>query len=233
MPWTKTEFEGRPVNFWEQGEGLGKVECLGVDAKVSGPVFGGFRSRHRFTELKAPGGPKPVLDETWDVMVYALDGQFLVDFVSVQKCAGESPLHLKEYRYGGFGFRGAGEWEGKEGCELLTSEGKTRQDGHATRARWCEMHGKVKGETAGVLFLCHPANFRAPQNMRIHPDEPFFNFTPCQAGDFDIAPGKPLISRYRLVIHDGPVGADEAERLWKGYAEPPAVDAVGGTALKS
>ncbi len=95
------------------------------------------------------------------------------------------------------------------------------------------MPGKVKGESAGVMFLCHPPNFRFPQNMRIHPDEPFFNFTPCQAGDFDIAPGKPLISRYRLVIHDGPVSADDAERLWKGYAEPPAVAAVGGTALGS
>ncbi|HVR74375.1 MAG TPA: DUF6807 family protein, partial [Planctomycetota bacterium] len=125
MPWTKTLFEGRPVNFWEQAEGLGKVEATGVDEKLSGPVFGGFRARHRFLELKAPGGPKPVLDEVWDVKVYALDRVFLVDFVSVQKCAGESPLVLKEYRYGGFGFRGSGEWEGEKGAEFITSEGKT------------------------------------------------------------------------------------------------------------
>ena len=46
---------------------------------------------------------------------------------------------------------------------------------------------------AGIGFLCHPDNFRAPQNMRIHPSEPFFNFAPCQTGDFDIAPGKPYV----------------------------------------
>ena len=108
----------------------------------------------------------------------------------------------------------------------MTSEGKTRLDGHGTTARWCEMHGKVKGDVAGVAFLCHPANFRFPQNMRIHPDEPFFNFAPCQAGDFDIAPGKAYVSRYRLCLHDGAASAPEVERWWKDYAEPPEVKLV-------
>ena len=51
MPWTKAQFEGREVNFWEQGYGLGKVECTGIDEKVSGSVFGGFRAIHRFLDL--------------------------------------------------------------------------------------------------------------------------------------------------------------------------------------
>jgi hypothetical protein len=228
MPWTNAEFEGRKVNFWEQGYGLGKVECTGVDARVSGPVFAGFRARHRFTDLKAPEGPKPALDEVWEVKAWAAGKYHVMDFLSVQTCAGSSPLILKEYRYGGFGFRGSGEWEGAAGCEFLTSEGKTRKDGHATRARWCEVRGKVGGETCGVAFLCHPANFRFPQPMRIHDTEPFFNFTPCQAGDFAIEPGKPYVSRYRLVIHDGTIEPAEIERLWKDYADPPRVEVVKG-----
>jgi hypothetical protein len=226
MPWTKTEFEGRAVDFWNQGEGQGTVECVGVDKKVSGPVFGGFKARQRFLDLKAPGGTKTALDEVWEVKVYALEKCFLVDFVSTQTCATASPLQLKEYRYGGFGFRGSGEWEGKDGVEFLTSEGKTRLEGHGTKARWCEVHGKVKGEAAGIAFLCHPSNFRFPQNMRIHPDEPFFNFAPCQAGDFQIVPGKPYVSRYRLCLHDGAASAAEVERWWKDYAEPPEVKLV-------
>jgi hypothetical protein len=226
MPWTKAVFEGRPVNFWEQGEGLGTVQCAAVDARVSGPVFCGLRARHRFMDLKAPGGPKAALDESWDVRAYAVDGGFLADFTSIQICAGASPLILKEYRYGGFGFRGSGEWEGKDGVEFLTSEGRTRADGHGTRARWCLLRGKVGGKPCGVGFFCHPANFRFPQPMRIHPDEPFFNFTPCQAGDFAIEPERPYISRYRLFIFDGASGAEEMERLWAEYAEPPRVEVV-------
>ena len=223
MPWSQTVFEGRPTNFWEQAREEGKVECVGVDEKIGGSVFGGFRVRHRFTALKAAGGPKPVLDETWEVTVYSPDRYFLVDFTSVEKCAGASSLTLKEYRYGGFGFRGAAEWEGEKGVEYLTSEGKTRLDGHATRARWCDMYGKVKGKMVGIAFFCHPENFRAPQGMRIHPSEPFFNFAPCQGGDFDLQPGKELVSRYRLYLHEGPADRPELERLWNDYAEPPVV----------
>jgi methane monooxygenase PmoA-like len=226
MPWTKAEFEGREVNFWEQGYGLGKVECTALDEKVSGPVFGGFRARHRFLDLKAPGGPKPVLDETWELKVYAVDRQFLADFTSIQSTAGESPLLLKEYRYGGFGFRGAAEWEGKEGVEFLTSEGKTRANGHATRARWCLLRGKVGGKPCAIGFLCHPSNFRFPQRMRIHDTEPFFNFTPCQVGDFAIERGKPFVSRYRIVVADGALEPEEMESLWLEYAEPPRVEVV-------
>ena len=226
MPWTNTVFEGRKVDFWNSAEKQGKVECAGVEAKVSGPVWGGFRARHRFLDLTAPGGPKPVLNEKWEVKAYARQDAFVIDFLSVQECAGQSPLELKEYRYGGFGFRGARDWEGKDGVAFLTSEGKTRADGHATAARWCSMQGKVDGKPAGIAFLCHPANFRAPQHMRIHPDEPFFNFAPCQAGDFQIVPGKPYVSRYRLVLFDGGADAGALERWWRDYAEPPQVSVV-------
>ncbi|MDQ3815365.1 MAG: PmoA family protein, partial [Armatimonadota bacterium] len=51
MAWTKTEFEGRHPDFWNMGEGKGTVEFVGLDETWSGPVFGGFRSRHRFVDL--------------------------------------------------------------------------------------------------------------------------------------------------------------------------------------
>lgn len=223
FPWTNTTFEGRHVDFWNTGAQQGKVECTGVDARVTGPVFGGFRSRHRFIDLKAPGGPKEVLNEVWEVKTYASGTRyFMTDFLSVQNCSTGEPLKLNEYRYGGFGFRGSGQWEGQD-VEFLTSEGKTREDGHATTARWCAVYGKVDGSPAGITFFCHPSNFRAPQNMRIHPSEPFFNWAPCQAGDFEITPGKPYVSRYRFVTYDGAPDVEEMERLWLDYVEPPAV----------
>jgi len=38
FPWTKTEFEGRHPDFWNMGDGTGRVEFSGLDAVWSGPV---------------------------------------------------------------------------------------------------------------------------------------------------------------------------------------------------
>ncbi len=217
--WTSSEFEGRKSNFWESKEKQGKVECVKVEETVSGPVFGGFRARHQFLNLNGPGGPKAALEETWEVRVYALSGQFVFDLVSTQTCATDQPLVIKEYRYGGIGFRGSGDWEGKEGVEFLTSDRKTRKDGHATRAQWCQMSGKIGGAEESVGFLCHPSNFRFPQPMRIHDSEPFFNWAPPQMGDFSIEPGKPYVSRYRFVVSAGS-HVPLMDAWWGEYAEP-------------
>jgi hypothetical protein len=220
FPWTSSEFEGRKSDFWNSKERQGKVECVKVEETFSGPVFAGFRARHRFVNLNGPDGPKAVLDETWEGRVYALEDRFVFDLVSTQTCATDQPLVIKKYHYGGLGFRGSGEWEGKEGVEYLTSEGKTRKDGHATTAKWCVMNGKVQGKDASIGFVSHPSNFRFPQGMRIHPDEPFFNWCPAQGGDFSIEPGKPYVSRYRFVVTDFRQGREELEGYWTEYTAP-------------
>lgn len=223
FPWTSSEFEGRPSDFWNSGSKQGKVECVKVEKTVSGPVFAGFTARHRFVNTNGPDGPKTALDEVWEVRVYNLADRFVFDLVSSQTCATDKPLVIKKYRYGGLGFRGSIDWEGKEGVAFLTSEGKTRANGHETTARWCTMTGKIGGKEASIGFLCHPSNFRAPQNMRIHPDEPFFNWAPSQAGDFSIEPGKPYVSRYRFLVAAGPLPADTMDAAWKAYTEAPTL----------
>jgi len=224
--WTRTEFEGRKPDFWNMGDGTGTVEFEAIDQTWSGDVHGGFKARHRHLDLSAPSA-KTVLNEVWEVKVYRV-GQgpkrySLFDLVSTQECATASPLILPEYRYGGMGFRGHRQWDGKDNAFFLTSEGKDRTSGHGTRARWCHIGGRVDGQLAGIAILCHPDNFRAPQPMRIHPDEPFFNFAPSQMGQWEIAPGKAYISRYRYVVADGPPEKTELDRLWNDYANPPRV----------
>lgn len=227
MAWTATEFEGRQPDFWNMGQGKGTVEFVALDRTWSGPVHAGFVSRHRYVDLTA-ASPKAALLETWQVRVFNLGGGTkpyrLFDLVCVQTTAGSSPLKLAEHRYGGLGFRGHADWDGKANCFFLTSEGETdREKAHGTRARWCHVSGKTGGALAGIAFLGHPDNFRAPQPMRIHPDEPFFNFAPCQAGAFEIAPGQAYVCRYRMVVSDRPPDKAELERLWNDYARPPEV----------
>ena len=81
----------------------------------------------------------------------------------------------------------------------------------------------MDGKLAGIAILGHPENFRAPQPMRINPDDPFFNFAPSQLGQFEIKPGQPYVARYRYVVSDGPADKVELDRLWNDYANPPHV----------
>jgi len=227
MPWTKTKFEGQEVDFWNLGEGQGTVRFVKFLSTTSGPVYGGFQAEHDHVALKTSAGEKVVLKEVWDVRVYNIGspqkGYWLWDFVSTQRCATDSPLYQMEYRYGGFGFRGAEQWQDDNGT-YLTSEGKTRKDGHGTRARWCDMAGAIDGRWAGVTVMSNPQNFRHPEPMRIwDKGQVFFNFAPSQLGDWVMEPGKDYVFRYRLYVHEGKVDVNDAERIWSDYAEPPKV----------
>lgn len=223
--WTKTEFEGRRPDFWNMGQGTGTVEFAAVEETWSGAAQGGFEARHRFVDLSAPE-PKVVLHETWRVTVHgAGENANVFDLTSTQQCATDSPLRLPEYHYGGLGFRGHRAWDGADKTFFLTSQGETdRLRGNATRARWCHIGGAVDGALTGIAMLGHPQNFRAPQPMRLHPDEPFFCFAPSQMGDWQIAPGETYISRYRFVVQDGAPDADELNRLWNDYAALPVAN---------
>jgi hypothetical protein len=224
--WSRTVFEGRRPDFWNMGQGTGTVEPVALDTTWSGPVHAGLRARHRYVDLTA-STPTDALLESWTVQIYEVQGHGrpyrVFDLEVRQTTASDSPLMLPEYHYGGVGFRGHRDWDGAENTFFLTSEGRDRSDGHGTRARWCHIGGYVDGTLVGIAILGHPENFRFPQHMRIHPDEPFFNWAPSQGGDWAIQPGETYIARYRYVTYDGEPDAAELDRLWNDYAHPPAI----------
>src|SRR4051812_42569810 len=237
--WVNTTFERRHLDFWNQKEQTGGVRHVATLGTASGPVFGEFRVKLRHDDLSAPGGPRPVLDEVWTVRAYALKDVFLVDFESTQSCAGADPLTINKYHYGGMGLRGNREWfdptvKGNDApdparsgrSDFLTDEGKDRGTGNHTRPRWVDLSGKIDAGSGGVALLDHPGNFRFPQPIRLHPNKPYFCFAPMVLGSFEIAPGRPYLSRYRIVVHDGPPDAGALGRFWNDYADPPAVRVV-------
>ena len=233
FPWTKAEFEGRHPDFWNSADGSARIDFIKLENSWSGSVHGGFVARHRFMDLTAKPKPKAVIEETWEVRVYAITGgakpKWIFDLTSTQWCSGASPLILPQYRYGGLGVRGNRQWDHEEDNPtlFLTANNVTdRKAGHATRARWCYMGGKVDGAQAGLSILGHPQNFRAPQPMRIHPKEPFFNFAPQQFGAMAIKPGEKYVSHYRFVVADGTPIAADLHRNWADLAHPPVVRVI-------
>ena len=122
--------------------------------------------------------------------------------------------------------RGNWAWNGKTNASVLTSEGETdraKGDKGNVRARWVHLDGLVNGKFTGIAGMGHPGNFRSPEPVRLNAAEPYFNFTPQQAGDMEIAPGKPFVGRYRFVVADGQPDKAELERIWNDYAHPPMV----------
>lgn len=225
--WRKTTCEGRSTNGWDQKAGQGKVEHVKVENYSGGPLFGQFTVRLQQVDLTSPGGPKPILAERWRVRIQHGGQRYLVDLESEQSCASQSPVTVDEYHYGGLMIRGAAEWSKRRNYDYVTSEGKTKKDGNHTRPRWVDLCGPVDGAACGVLSLNHPANFRFPQPVRLHPTMPYFCFTPAVLGSFTIEPGKTYTSRYRFVAYDGKLSRADAEQLWADYAHPPQVRRAG------
>ncbi len=222
--WTSTEFEGRKPDFWNMGQKKGRVEFVAVDDVWQKDGAAGFKARHKFVDLLA-SPPKDVLLETWDVRAGTAGDEksprYVIDLVSTQTCAGDAPLKLPKYHYGGIGFRGHHTWDENKStpCQFLTNEGITdRLKGNETRAKWMWTGGPVDGSVVGLTMLCHPENFRSPQPVRLNPTEPFVCFAPQQLGEMEIKPGTPYISKYRLIIADGRPEMDTAEAWWKEYS---------------
>lgn len=219
---TKTEFEGRTPNFWDLLGGTGRVRFKRVNSTAGGAVFGEIRVEHEHVDLTVPGG-KVALQEIWAVRVWNIGGPeagyWICDITSELSCATSNPLQLKQYHYGGMALRGSRAWN-EAHCRFLTSEGKDRLTGNHTRPNWCDLSGPVGGRTAGLTFFTHPGNFRFPEPLRIHPTMPYMVYSPSQLGDWEIVPGKPHVSRYRFIIHDGDLPAKTADRLWQDWTDP-------------
>jgi len=231
-PWTKTTFQGREVDFWNLAKKQGTVRFKNSESLQSGNVFTGFNVNHEHIEINAPEGESAVMNEKWKVKVYqpGTNSYYTVDFTSVLECATDSSIALNQYRYGGgIGFRATELWN-RENCNVLTSEGKTRIDADATHAKWCKVFGNIDNSTSGILFLCHPDNFEFPQPMRIWPEDAnngkgdmFFQFCPIRHKDWYLVANEKYSQQYRMIVYDGEIAMEQAEKLWQDYANPPKI----------
>lgn len=222
--WTNTTFRGQKVDFWNQQHQLGTVAHTQVLSR-----HGGFIG-HLKTELShislADG---EVLREEWEVVVYPLSDYFLFDIYSEQSNTTTDTLFLNKYIYGGMAFRGSKEWNMDDTVhftntwKILSSEGLTLENVNHTRAKWIDATGKVDGSEVGVAIFGFPDNFRYPQYVRVHPEMPYWVFSPIVEEPAFIAPGEKYKSRYRYYVHDGVADMNLLESIQRDIEKPVAV----------
>ncbi|MBX3253643.1 MAG: PmoA family protein [Chitinophagaceae bacterium] len=230
-PWTHVQFMGKEIDCWNLGDRKGTVRFAHFISKYKGPVFTGFKAlqEHVAFNMPAQGEETIALNEVWNVRVYNTGNKvWICDFTSSLSCATDSTVILKEYRYGGFGFRASEAWNNSN-SKVLTSEGKTRKDADASAARWCMIDGEMENGRSGILFMSYPANYNHPEPMRVWPNDAnkrgdvFFSFSPTRNKDWILEPQKDHVLRYRMLIYDGEITAAQAGEAWNNFANPPLI----------
>ncbi|MDF1572561.1 MAG: PmoA family protein [Bacteroidales bacterium] len=227
-PWTLTHINGREIDYWNLGKGEGTVRTKAVLETVEGPVFSAYTALQQHIDKGHTTGERVTMDEFWEVTYWgkSADGKrYILDLHTTLRNVLQDTILFDAYRYGGgLGYRATGEWN-NENSTVLTSEGADRATADGTRARWCIVEGAspVKEGRSGILFMSHPENREHPEPMRVWPPdsnhgELFFEFCPIRHNDWVILPGRDYLLKYRMVVFDGAITAEEAERYWNGFA---------------
>jgi hypothetical protein len=235
-PWTKLEYDGKIYDLWNLRDRKGTVKFESFKEKIEGSVYAGFKvlqGQYIFPDGQEINA-KEIMEEIWDVKVWnqPKNEGFLWDFGSELFPNTALPVILKAYRYAGFSIRATDVWT-KENSIMYTSEGKERPAIDGTKARWIYLTGDCKKGKAGILFMSHPANYNAPEPLRIWDQnanggrgDAFMNFAPTKDIDWILESGKKYRLNYRIFQYDGDITPEKAEQLWTDYAYPVTINIV-------
>ncbi|MFV1994077.1 MAG: DUF6807 family protein, partial [Verrucomicrobiales bacterium] len=224
--WVRCVIDGEEIDFWNLKKGKGRVRYAKTLELVEGGDHAGFVVEQEHVAFLGEEGVETViLRESFRVVAQGDGEAYLVDYETVQKNVSEFTLELPAYRYGGpIAYRAPHHWD-VSNSDYLSSEGRTRLDGHATRSRWCSFSGANPGGegVATLAILCHPGNHDAPQRMRVWPPKSnngaiFFNYVPIQETAWAIEPGQVSTMRYRLIATDSAPDPAGLDRSWEEYA---------------
>ena len=108
----------------------------------------------------------------------------------------------------------------------LTSEGKQGNAAWGTRGRWCVLTGKIASDTISIAILDHPSNPGYPTYWHAR-DYGLFAANPLgqkvfsngkETLGFALEPNQSVTFRYRILIVDGGLTPERADREQKGFA---------------
>ncbi len=224
--WVKCKVAGQEVDFWNLKKGLGRVKFDRMTGTVmsSNQAAGFAVIQNHVAYLGEEKKETVILEEALEIKAALVDGAYEIDFQSTQKNVSEYDLELPQYRYGGpIAYRAPHSWT-VSNSDYLSSEGKTRVDGHTTRSKWCAMWGadKTTGGDVCLTILVHQENHDFPQRMRVWPPNSnngaiFFNYVPIQETGWAIKKGETSKMRYRLVVQDGKPDKATLDKRWERF----------------
>jgi len=230
-PWTRAEFKGETIDFWNLKEQQGTVRFANFVSKTQGPVFAGYKVLHEHLVLQNRDEPEVAMTEVQGTRIFAIDEEedyYLADISIMLNPATDHPVILKEYRYGSLGWRATEKWD-RNNSEVITSEGLDRKSADGSLARWCIVQGEIDEDFAAVVMMSFPSNYNHPEPLRIWPEDiydrgdMYANFAPTKNMDWDLDPGKTYLLTYRFLVSSKKISSEEAEAAWQQFAHSPKI----------
>jgi hypothetical protein len=200
--WTHTRFKGYHVDFWNQHKLEGTVGEAKLISTKTGAVYSEMVTKQNYISLK----DGVILSEVWVFRIYNTKNNNLFDLTIRQENITKDTLFLDQYIYGGMAFRGSAQWdphnkkEFRQKWQVLTSEGIRDTSANNTAAKWVSVSGLINQKPASVTVIGHPSNYRYPQKIRVHPDMPYWVFSPVIDKGFFIPPSGTYSAGYRYLI---------------------------------
>jgi hypothetical protein len=229
------------IDFWSEQVTdkvkPGKTVARGFENVVSGPIFGGFRTR---TEWRAPDD-KLIATDVRDIRVYQVGKDRIMDFELTIKPE-EGLLVWGDTKEGMFGLRvtdtlapkpdrsahidmPTGHMESASGLKDGAIWGKPNA--------WVDYYGPVEGKTYGVAIFDDTQNLRHPQTWHardygLFAVNPFgwhdFGLGAKGAGTYTQPADQTLTFRYRLLFHEGDTTEGHVAEQYHNYTDPPEIE---------
>src|SRR5690606_32490584 len=109
-PWTHVEYRGQLYDLWNIGDKKGTVRFVNFEDTFSDAEQAGFEVVHDHVIFNG-GKETVIMREHLRIAVSQLDAnRYQCDMYSELKPVTDADVILKEYRYGGLGFRATPEW---------------------------------------------------------------------------------------------------------------------------
>jgi hypothetical protein len=178
---------------------------------------------------------KAIMEQELVVEVRAADdGETLVELQSTFRAPKGRTVTLGKTNFGFLAVRVAKSISGHFGGGTITSSGGATGEKavFGQEARWMDYSGPVPNRSQGgaavmngITYHDHPANPGYPSRWHVREDG-WMGASVCRTGERTIESGKPLVLRYLIHAHAGPVDAANCEKVAAAFAQRPPFEVV-------
>ena len=172
--------------------------------------------------------PKELMEQEFIAMLRpGIDGESFLELQSTFRPTAET-LELGKTNFGFLAVRVAKSLSVFFGGGILTnSEGAIGESAiFGKPAKWVDYSGPIsKLNTEGITYFDHPTNPRHPNGWHVREDG-WMGCSPCMSDAIVIKRASPLVLRYQLHAHRGPVNSERANAVMLEFAQRKSLQIV-------
>ena len=211
------------IDFYLENGGEGRIVHQEFAGVFSGPLFGGFRERLRWT---APDG-RELLDDERSFMMYRLKGQLRVFDIEAAFTAIGEPVTFGQTNENALPLiRVADIIDEWDGGTITLADGTTGGKAcFSKRSAWADCSGPLvrqgsEPEVYGIAMLDHPSNRNHPNAWFARSYGPMGTNLPFFDGALTLQPGEIWQLKHRIIVHAGDPWAAAIPDRFAEYANP-------------